>query len=76
MNSIIGMTAIAKLHINDTERVSGYLNKITIAGRHLLSLINEVLDISKIESGHLSLTENEFNIADAVNDANVLNNFI
>lgn len=68
MNSIIGMTAIAKLHINDTERVSGYLNKITIAGRHLLSLINEVLDISKIESGHLSLTENEFNIADAVNE--------
>lgn len=68
MNSIIGMTAIAKLHINDTERVSGYLNKITIAGRHLLSLINEVLDISKIESGHMSLTENEFNIADAVNE--------
>lgn len=68
MNSIIGMTAIAKLHINDTERVSGYLNKITIAGRHLLSLINEVLDISKIESGHLSLTENGFNIADAVNE--------
>ena len=68
MNSIIGMTAIAKLHINDTERVSGYLNKITIAGRHLLGIINEVLDISKIESGHLSLTENEFNIADAVNE--------
>lgn len=68
MNSIIGMTAIAKLHINDAERVSGYLNKITIAGRHLLGLINEVLDISKIESGHLSLTENEFNIADAVNE--------
>ena len=68
MNSIIGMTAIAKLHINDAERVSGYLNKITIAGRHLLGLINEVLDISKIESGHLSLTEDEFNIADAVNE--------
>lgn len=68
MNSIIGMTAIAKLHINDAERVSGYLNKITIAGRHLLGLVNEVLDISKIESGHLSLTEDEFNIADAVNE--------
>lgn len=68
MNSIIGMTAIAKLHINDAERVSGYLNKITIAGRHLLGIINEVLDISKIESGHLSLTEDEFNIADAVNE--------
>ncbi|MDD6234798.1 MAG: response regulator [Lachnospiraceae bacterium] len=68
MNSIIGMTAIAKLHINDAERVNEYLNKITIAGRHLLGLINEVLDISKIESGHMSLIEDEFNITDAVNE--------
>lgn len=68
MNSIIGMTAVAKLHIDDRERVGDYLNKITISGRHLLGLINEVLDISMIESGHLVLIENEFDISDSVNE--------
>ena len=66
MNSIIGMTAVAKLHMDDRERVSDYLNKITISGRHLLGLINEVLDISNIESGHLTLIESEFDIGEAL----------
>ena len=68
MNGIIGMTAIAAAHIDDKERVQDSLNKITIASRHLLSLINEVLDMSKIESGKVSLTEEEFNLSDLVDN--------
>lgn len=55
MNGIIGMTAIAAAHIQDKERVQDSLQKITQASKHLLSLINEVLDMSKIESGKVDL---------------------
>lgn len=64
MNAIIGMTAIAGTHLDDKERVSDCLSKITVSGRHLLSLINEVLDMSKIESGKIDLAEEEFNLSD------------
>ncbi len=66
MNAIIGMTAIAGTHLDDRERVSDCLNKITVASKHLLSLINEVLDMSKIESGKIDLAEEDFNLADMV----------
>lgn len=66
MNAILGMTAIAAMHIDDKERVSDALNKITHSGKHLLGLINNVLDMSKIESGKINLTENEFNLSDAI----------
>jgi signal transduction histidine kinase/DNA-binding response OmpR family regulator len=66
MNAIMGMTAIAAMHIDDKERVLDALNKITIAGKHLLGLINSVLDMSKIESGKISLSEEEFNLSDSV----------
>ena len=68
MNGIIGMTAIAAAHIDDKERVQDSLTKITAASRHLLALINEVLDMSKIESGKVSLTEEEFNLSDLVDN--------
>ena len=68
MNGIIGMTAIAAAHIDDKERVKDSLTKITAASRHLLGLINEVLDMSKIESGKVSLTEEEFNLSDLVDN--------
>ena len=68
MNGIIGMTAIAAAHIDDKERVQDSLAKITAASRHLLGLINEVLDMSKIESGKVSLTEEEFNLSDLVDN--------
>ena len=68
MNGIIGMTAIAAAHINDPERVRDSLMKITNASKHLLSLINEVLDMSKIESGKLDLTEEAFNLSDLVDN--------
>lgn len=60
MNAIIGMTAIAGAHLDDCERVEDCLKKITVSSRHLLALINEVLDMSKIESGKVDLAEEEF----------------
>lgn len=68
MNGIIGMTAIAAAHIDDKERVQDSLKKITLASKHLLSLINEVLDMSKIESGKVQLLEEEFNLSDLVDN--------
>lgn len=55
MNAIMGMTAIARANMESPERVGDCLNKINVSSRHLLSLINEVLDMSKIESGKLDL---------------------
>lgn len=68
MNGIIGMTAIAASHIDDRECVQDSLQKITMASKHLLSLINEVLDMSKIESGKVQLVEEEFNLSDLVDN--------
>lgn len=62
MNAIIGMTAIAGKHLNEKDRIQDCLAKITTASNHLLTLINEVLDMSKIESGKLHLLEEDFNI--------------
>ncbi len=66
MNAIIGMTAIAGKYLEDKERVEDCLRKITVSSRHLLALINEVLDMSKIESGKLDLTEEEVNLSDLI----------
>ena len=68
MNGIIGMTAIAAAHIDDKERLQDSLQKITQASKHLLSLINEVLDMSKIESGKVNLVEEEFNLSDLIDN--------
>lgn len=56
MNSIIGFTNIAKKHIDDKEYVSECLNKVSLSSNHLLSLINDVLDMSRIESGKMQLS--------------------
>lgn len=64
MNAIMGMTTIASLHLEDQDRVSDCLNRIMVSSRHLLSLINEVLDMSKIESGSMDLAEEEFNLSE------------
>lgn len=66
MNAILGMTSVATMHINEKERVLDALEKITVSGKHLLGLINEVLDMSRIESGKVSLTESAFNISDTI----------
>ena len=62
MNAILGMTAVAGMHIDERDRVLDALGKITISGKHLLGLINEVLDMSRIESGKVSLMEGAFNL--------------
>lgn len=56
MNAIVGMTAIATTHIDDQEQVKNCLKKIALSSRHLLGLINDVLDMSKIESGKMNIT--------------------
>lgn len=68
MNAIMGMTEIAAMHIDDKERVKDCLNKITASSRHLLRLINSVLDMSKIESGKVSLSEEKFSLTKLVED--------
>ncbi len=62
MNAIIGMTALAAANIDDSRKVKDCLYKIDIASKHLLSIINEVLDMSRIDSGKLVLVENDFNL--------------
>ncbi len=57
MNAIVGMTAIASAHIDDPQQVRNCLKKITLSSKHLLGLINDVLDMSKIESGKMTLNE-------------------
>ncbi len=63
MNGIIGMTAIAAAHVDEPDRVKDCLGKISVASTHLLSLLNDVLDISSIETGEASLSEERFNLA-------------
>ena len=57
MNAIVGMTAIATAHMDDPQQVRNCLKKITMSSKHLLGLINDVLDMSKIESGKMTLSE-------------------
>ena len=62
MNAIIGMTGIALAHIDKKEKVRDCLEKISSSSAHLLSLINDVLDMSRIESGRLTLNSESFNL--------------
>ncbi len=64
MNAIIGFTGLAKSHIGDTEKLSDYLEKITQSSNHLLSLINDVLDMSRIESGKMTLDTHPESLVD------------
>ena len=66
MNAIVGMTAIATAHIDDRKQVRNCLRKITLSSKHLLGLINDVLDMSKIESGKLTLTTEQISLKEVV----------
>lgn len=68
MNAIMGMATITKAHIDERERVLDCMEKINGASKLLLSLINEVLDMSKIESGRLILSEDELNLGELLQD--------
>lgn len=66
MNAIVGMTAIATAHIDDKEQVQNCLKKIALSGKHLLGLINDVLDMSKIESGKMTLTAERISLREVI----------
>ena len=66
MNAIIGLTTIAEKNLDDRDAVADNLRKIGLAGNHLLTLINDILDISKVESGKLNLTPATFSIVETV----------
>lgn len=66
MNAIIGMTQIARMHLEDRERLKDCLDKIESSSGYLLGLINEVLDMSRLESGHIDLTEEPLNLTEAL----------
>ena len=68
MNAIIGFTALATAHIDNTELVLDYLKKIHTSGQHLLSLINDVLDMSRIESGSVEIEYAAVHLPDILND--------
>ena len=68
MNAIIGFTTLALSNIDDTDRVKDYLGKTLASSNHLLSLINDVLDMSRIESGKIQLEEVEVNLSDVLHD--------
>lgn len=72
MNAVMGMTMIAKAHINNQEKISDCLNKIEGSSKLLLSLINEVLDMSKIESGKLVLSKQEINLGNLLEELVVM----
>lgn len=66
MNAIVGMTAIATAHIDDIDQVQNCLKKIALSGKHLLGLINDVLDMSKIESGKMTLTAEQISLREVM----------
>ncbi len=68
MNAIIGFTSLAAAHIDNTEQVRDYLTKIATSSNHLLSLINDVLDMSRIESGKVKIEETESSLPEILHD--------
>ena len=68
MNAIIGFTSLAATHIDNKEQVLDYLKKISTSSQHLLSLINDVLDMSRIESGKVKIEEKAVHLPDLVHD--------
>ena len=74
MNAIIGFTALAAAHVDEPELVQDYLAKISTSGQHLLSLINDVLDMSRIESGRVKIEEKEVHLPDVMHDLRTIVN--
>ena len=68
MNAILGFTALASTHVHQPEIVTDYLGKIMSSSNHLLSLINDVLDMSRIESGKMKIEERECNLSVVIHD--------
>lgn len=74
MNAVIGFTTLAMANVENTERVKDYLSKILSSSNHLLSLINDILDMSRIESGKIKLDETEANLSEMLHDIKTIIN--
>ncbi len=72
MNAVLGFTTLLSRDAEDPAKVREYTNKITASGQHLLSLINDILDVSKIESGKVVLTYEEFTLNDVVSSVDAI----
>ncbi len=72
MNAILGMTSVGLSHIDEKARVQDCLNKIQTASMHLMSLVNDVLDMSRIDSNRITLSEEDFVLADLIHDISVI----
>ncbi len=72
MNAIVGFTALAASHIDNKEQVQDYLKKISVSSQHLLSLINDVLDMSRIESGTVTIEESEVHLYNFIHDLRMI----
>ena len=68
MNAVVGFTALASSHIDDRELVQDYLGKISVSSQHLLSLINDVLDMSRIESGNVTIEASDVHLPEVIRD--------
>ena len=68
MNAIMGMTSIGLSHIDEKARVQDCLSKIQTAASHLMSLVNDVLDMSRIDSGRITLNKEPFSLADLIHE--------
>ena len=68
MNAIIGFTSLAASHVDNQEKVKAYLSKISTSSEHLLSLINDILDMSRIESGKVKINENPLHLPELLHD--------
>ena len=68
MNAIIVFTSLAASHVDNKEKVKEYLSKISTSSEHLLSLINDILDMSRIESGKVKINENPLHLPELLHD--------
>lgn len=74
LNAIIGMTAIASKHTREPDKIKDCLSKIEFSGTHLLTLVNDVLDISKIESGHTNISPHSFSLPELIRNLESVGN--
>lgn len=72
LNAIIGLSDLAQNFINDPKKIADYLNKITISSKHLLDLINDILEISRLEQGKMSVERKEINLKNCVEESILL----
>lgn len=72
LNAILGLTTVAEMHLDDETRIREYLKNITVSGQHLLGIINQMLDLTKIENGRLYLSEEPFVIDELMDKLNIL----